>query len=384
MNSRSSFPTVAALAVVAVALTLWWTTRPEPPADNPSSKAAAPTPPVVSNPTPAQPEGPAARLVRARAELGSQAKAEDVQTLLAQLRDELLSAPSALVVAALIAELRSGVDLPTGLDFRVGAKGNLATWPTWRTWLLDVLGQIDSAAAAAHSAEVYARRNSADEWSLAMRNEWRGLDPAQRTTAVRERARELVFADDWVQRPTMGFLEGVDASVATLAWEFLPRFEAWLGPESSPALRQAGWIALEKLALENPADLLPALAANASWLSSQPLLRAGLMARANVGDERQKQAVEAYLSRPDLAAVEAEKFFSLYPNVNAPVAHTLMSTLRTTSLAEAAHLDLAALAKVREWRARADYVRWSAALAATETRLAESVAAAVRGGILSP
>lgn len=384
MNSRSSFRTVAALAVVAVALSLWWTTRPEPPADNPSSKAAAPTPPTVSNPTPAQPEGPAARLARARAELGSQAKAEDVQTLLARLRDELLAAPSAPVVSALLDELRSGADVPTGLDFRVGAQGNLATWPTWRTWLLDLLGQIDPATAAAHSAEVYARRNSADEWSLAMRNEWRGLDPAQRATAVRERARELVFADDWVQRPTPGFLEGVDASVATLAWEFLPRFEAWLAPESSKELRHAGWIALEKLALENPSDFLPALAANASWLSSQPLIRAGLMARADVGDDRQWRAVDAYLGRSDISAAEASKFFELVPHMNAPIAHTLISTLRVPSAAEAAHRDRGTLAKIREWRADPRLTRWSEQITAADTRLAESVASAVRGGILPP
>lgn len=384
MNSRSLLRAVAALALIAAALLLWWTTRPAPPEGVAAPKTTTSITPLAPSPASAQPDGLAARLARAREELNAQAAPQTVQIALARLRDELLAASPATATAALLKELRSGVDTPTGLDFRVGAKGNLATWPTWRTWLLDVLGQIDPLAAAAHSPEVYARRNSPEEWSLAMRNEWRGLDPTKRATAVRERARELVFASDWAQRPTLGFLEGVDASVATLAWDFLPRFEAWLGPDSSPELRQAGWIALEKLALENPSDLLPAIAANASWLSSQPLLRASLMARANIGDERQRLAVEAYLSRTDLATSEAEKFFSLYPNVNAPIAHTLMSTLRTPSLTEAAHLDRAALTKVREWRARPDYARWSVSILAAETRLAESIAAAVRGGILSP
>ncbi|HEY1111523.1 MAG TPA: hypothetical protein VGE76_22905, partial [Opitutaceae bacterium] len=301
------------------------------------------------------------------------------------LRDDLLAeSPAVAAAAALLEELQRGADASTGLVFRVAAKGNLAAWPTWRTWLLDVIGQVDPTAAAAHSADVYARRNSPDEWSLAMRNEWRGFDPAKRATVVRERARQLISAADWAQRPSIGFLEGVDAAVVTLAWDLVPQFETWLGPDSSPELRQAGWIALEKLALENPSDLLPALAANTSWLSTQPLLRASLMARADIGDARQRLTVETYLARSDLAAAEAEKFFSLYPNVNAPVAHTLMSTLRTPSLAEIAHRDRVALTQVRAWRSQPEYARWSADLATADTRLTESVAAAVRGGILSP
>lgn len=384
MHSRPALRTVAALALAFVAVVLWWTTRPTPARGTSATPTATPAAPVVRSADSTQPDDLASRLARARTELKAQATPETVQTALAKLRDELLAAPAAAVVAALLAELRSGADVPTGLDFRVGAKGNLATWPTWRIWLLDVLGQVDPAAAAAHSADVYARRNSPDEWSLAMRNEWRGLDPSNRATAVRERARELISAPDWAQQPTVGFLEGVDAAVATLAWEFVPRFETWLGPESSPMLRQAGWVALEKLALENPSDFLPALASNASWLSSQPLLRAGLMARADVGDDRQRAAVESYLARADVAAAEGEKFFALFPNVNAPISHTLMSTLRTPSLAEAAHRDRAALAQVRGWRTQPSYMRWAEGLAAAETRLAASVASAVRGGILPP
>lgn len=372
------------MAVVAVALLLWWTTRPATSSSDRASKTATPAAPAVPHPDPSPPGSLAAQLARARAALNAQTTPEITQATLTRLRDELLAASPAAAMAALLEELRRGMDAPTGLDFRVGSKGNLATWPTWRTWLLDVLGQVDPASAAAHSAEVYARRNSADEWSLAMRNEWRGLDPSKRAPAVRERARELISASDWIQRPTPGFLEGVDASVATLAWDFLPQFETWLGPDSSPELRQAGWVALEKLALENPSDFLPALAANASWLSSQPLLRAGLMARADIGDERQRLAVEAYLCRSDLAAAEADKFFSLYPNVNAPIAHTLMSTLRVPGIAEIAQRDRAALGKVREWRARPDYARWAEGLAAAETRLGGSVASAIRGGILPP
>lgn len=384
MNPRLSRYIIAALVAAAAALVLWWNARPTDPASDNSRTTEAP--PVSPVPVEAAkpPEDLATRLARTRGELNAQAAAEATQASLTRLRDELLAGSPTAVAAALLDELRRGADAPTGLGFRVGSKGNLAAWPTWRTWLLDVLGQVDPVAAATHSGEVYALRNSADEWSLAMRNEWRGLDATKRATTVRERARDLISAPDWTQRPTPGFLEGVDASVATLAWEFLPRFEAWLAPESLPELRQAGWVALEKLAIENPSDLLPALAENIAWLASQPLLRAGLMARADIGDERQRLAVEAYLARSDLSTGEAEKFFSLYPNVNAPIAHTLMSTLRTPGIAEIAHRDRAALAKVRDWRTQPTYARWAESIASAETRLAASVEAAVRGGLLPP
>jgi hypothetical protein len=303
---------------------------------------------------------------------------------LGEMEGALRALPRDEAVAALIAFLDSGADAATGLDFKLGSGGILARAPTLRVWALDHLGRIDAAVAASYAARIYARHDSADEWAVALRNDWRVAAPAGRIEPVRARVLELLADEAWAKQPSVGFLEAFDVAVATMAWEAVPRLEQWLGLAQPKALRAGAWIAFDRLTMEVPSDFLPTLVQRREWLASQPLLRAGLVARADLRVERERQAVETYLQRDDVSTLEGKRFLELLPNVSATVSHNLVTPARITSPAQAASRDQASLSSVRDWRGKPRFSRWNDELAAAETRLAEAVASAVRGGYLQP
>lgn len=308
----------------------------------------------------------------------------DADLRLQEMASRLRLLPSDVAVAVLISMLEEGLDAATGLAFKVGPGGKLSAAPTLRVWMLDLLGQVDPAEGARYARRIYERLDSADEWAIALRNDWRISAPAGQIAEVRQRAIELIDDARWAKAPSAGFLEAFDLTVATMAWEAVPRLEQLLSPSQAVELRRASWVALDRLALETPSDFLPMLAQREDWLSTQPLVRAGLFARANLGADRQRVAVESYLTRPSLSAEEGAKFFSLAPNVNATVSYNLATTARVPTLHEAARLDQAALQALQLWQARPEFRRWNEQMASAEARLRESVAAAVRGGYFKP
>lgn len=303
---------------------------------------------------------------------------------LGEMEGALRALPRDKAVTALLAFLDSGADAATGLDFKLGSGGILASAPTLRVWALDHLGRIDAVVAASYAARIYARHDSADEWAVALRNDWRVAAPAGRIEPVRARVLELLADEAWAKQPSVGFLEAFDVAVATMAWEAVPRLEQWLGLSQPKALRAGAWIAFDRLTMEVPSDFLPTLVQRREWLASQPLVRAGLVARADLKVELERRAVETYLQRDDVSKREGARFLELLPNVSATVSHNLVTPARITSPAQAASRDQASLASVRDWRGQAQFSRWNDELAAAETRLAEAVASAVRGGYLQP
>lgn len=308
----------------------------------------------------------------------------DADRRLQEIAHQLRSLPPDVAVAVLILLLEEGLDAQTGLAFKVGPGGNLTTAPTLRVWMIDLLGQIDPAEGARYARRIYERQDSADEWALALRNEWRTAVPSGQIAEVRQRAIGLINRDQWAETPSDGFLEAFDLTVATLAWEAVPRLEELLAPSRRSELRRASWVALDRLALETPADFLPLLAQREDWLNTQPLVRAGLLARADLATDRQRFAIESYLMRPGLSAEEGAKFFALVPNVNATVSHNLATTSRVPTLQDAARLDRAALQALQSWQARPEFQRWNGPMTSAEARLRESIAAAARGGYFKP
>lgn len=324
-----------------------------------------------------------ARLMDLRRRLASGLSPEDARRAFAEMSASLLATPKKEAMAALLFVLERGDDIVTGLPFKIGMGGNLTEAPTLRVWMLDQLGRLDAETAGDYAATIYARHDSADEWAVALRNDWRQAAPTGRIEAVRARALELLANEQWARQPSVGFLEALDISVATLTWEAVPQFERWLDPAESRALRAGAWIALDRLMMEVPEDFLPALVQNHQWLGSQPFLRAGLVARADLGSERQRRAVEVYLNRDDVGDLETKRFFELVPNAGATVSYNLVTTSRTPRPQRVAELDRMALATVREWRAKAKFPQWDLELTAAELRLSESVASAIRGGYLT-
>lgn len=299
--------------------------------------------------------------------------------MLAEMAAKLRALKTAEAVRLLLTLLEGREDAATKLGFELGQGGDLRAAPTVRVWALDLLGQLDATAAAAYSQAIYARYDSADEWALALRNDWRAAAKTGHFDGLRARALELMAHEPWAANPTTGFLESLDLTVATLAWEAVPRLGTWLDA-APPPLRHGAWIALERMSAEMPEDFLPALVRRPEWLATQPLIRAGLVARADLGAERQRKAVEHYLQRPDVSTEEGRKFLELIPNANAVVAHSLATQSRVPTLTRTAEMDAATLEAMRAWQSRPEFSRWRTEIAAAETRLADNVAAAKRGG----
>jgi hypothetical protein len=369
---------LAAILLGIVAGAAWWAHRLVWPAGAASS---ATVPVVRTNQAPDFAAAVSDLVSRGR---GGLVDPRAIAAALAGLSARLDALGPTAAVAALIAALERRVDWPTGLAFRVGAGGNLEAAPTLRVWLLDQLGRRDGAAAAGYAARIYAAHDSADEWAVALRDDWRAAGRNGRLGEVRGRVLELLAEPAWSAQPSIGFLEAFDVGVAALAWEAVPRWESWLGPDRPPALRHAAWIALDRLTQEVPEDLLPRLAAGTAWLDSQPMLRAGLLARADLASPAQRAAVERYLSNTAITEAEGRRFLELVPNVSGTVAHTLVTANRLPSPAVAALRDRTALAVLAGWTADPQMARWAEPLTGARVRLTAQVQAAVQGGYLSP
>lgn len=369
---------------------VWWRRPPPPERDSVSAEPAGPGVPHDSRPAAPHPKLPDGALelaedLRALRGLlvGGLPPAEAARRL-EEIARRLRVLPPDLAAAVLILMLDEGLNAATGLPFKVGLGGNLETASTLRVWMLDLLGQVDPAEGARYARRIYERHDSADEWAIALRNDWRVSAPAGQIAEVRQRALELINDARWAETPSAGFLEAFDLTVATMAWEAVSRLEQMLAPAQGAELRRASWVALDRLALETPADFLPILAQRPDWLKTQPLVRAGLFARADLASERERIAVESYLTRPNLTAEEGAKFFALAPNVNATVSYNLATTARVPTLHDAARLDRAALQALQSWQTRAEFQRWREVMDSAEVRLRESIAAAIRGGYLKP
>ncbi len=305
---------------------------------------------------------------------------DEALELISKLESSLATKPKADVVSALIALLAGGKDVPTGLQFVVGANGYLIEQPTIRTWALDYLTKLDLAAALSFGAKIYGEFKSPDEWALALRNDFRAGSAIDGGAALRQRVTELVSHSPWRESPSAGFLEAFDIAVATQSWELLPSFEDALDPKSNQATRRGALVAIDRFSVESPEDFLPQLARNVAWLSTEPLLRASVIARADPASARQLSAAETYLARKDVSDEEGRRFFELFPNANAFVSHNLTTPIRTKSLANIAALDRAALSAVKDWQIRPEFSRWQSAMQAATGRLSEQVSAAQRGG----
>jgi hypothetical protein len=315
------------------------------------------------------------RLLAAKGDVGQ------THALLTELRRTLVTeaVDRGAAAAAVLAELRSGRDAPTGLRFAVTEGHILGEWPTWRVALLDWLAQLDPTAAADYAEEIFRAMTAPDEYAVALRNF--AVGRPEGTDALAGHFQRLLHHGPWAAEPTAGYLEAFDVAVHLRAPALVEALGQRLDPQQPPAVRHAAVVAVDRLVAAAPADTLPA-AQTAPALAAQPFVRAGLMARADVRDAAQRAALETYLAAADLRPEEAARFAALFPNANAFVAHSLLTENRFTPLREAAQLDQAALAQVRQWRAEGRFPQQGATLAALEQRLQEQIESATRGGEL--
>lgn len=365
--SKSAAPAQTASAVISTAQIA---TALNQPIENPSSSTNTPMPSTSAL-------NDAIRT--AAVDLAVSPDRATAHAVLAQLRSKLEEDPM-VAVAACLDFLESGADANTGLVFKVGPAHALSESPSLRVALLDWLGQMDRDAAAEYAEKILAEKRSSDEWAVALRNYANGSQPDPRR--LEAWTREMLRHEPWLENPSAGFLEAFDTAVHLKRTGFVPELSRLFEPGHSQALTHASFVALDRLALAAPAEVLPEVAADHA-LAQQPGIRAALMTRADVRDPAQLATLEGYLKLRDLTREELEQFGGLFPNGNFFLSHNLLTEPARLDWTGSAARDLASLKQVQRWQSSPEFTQHSNILAELESRLTRRVQSAIRGGLLA-
>jgi len=273
-----------------------------------------------------------------------------VLALVARFRKMILDLPPDEASLAIAELLRSGSDYQTGLDFVVGPEGVMDEAPTLRTLLLDLLGQTDPKISAQLSREILGTTNSADEYALALRNlAWTNHD-RRLDEELLGWLRGMLGRSRWLAEPSDGFLEAFDAAVDLGAAAEMARVLSFTSQDPSSPADRAAFLALDRIMISDPQDILDPAARDESFLSASPMHRASLFSRLDVRDPRQQAALADYLLRFPHAPGELEYFSRISPNGNRFVGHRLITSPEPVpSIEDIQDLDIATAAVLESW-----------------------------------
>ena len=321
---------VTALLVLLAVLSVWlgvWMRNRAPSTQQTSSagnsqSAAADGGKTQHNATPLDPS-PSAQLDRILGKLraGTLAPGE-----LDAFRRALLAADPAQAIAAIVKFLATGQDSLTSEAFALDKGGALGGAPTLRVLLLDLLGRICKTTHGSEADEVaralLETKTSADEWAVALRNvAWAA--PSDRAFLA-AKSREMLHYQPWRQQPSGGFIEALDVIVFSRDVTFVTDLAELVRGEDKTLQRSAG-MALDRLAEMAPLDVMNFLNTNRAELADKPFLRADYFSKADLSQPSQRAAVEAYLSRPDVASREKGKLLAVLASPGSFAADTLLT-----------------------------------------------------------
>jgi hypothetical protein len=322
--------------------------------------------------------GLSGQLKAVAAELAAARQKGSGQESLGRLRQSLAAAPVPEAVAAIRRFLDSKADAPTGLGFKVDGKGSLTAAPTLRTFLLDYLGQVDPAAAAAYARVILSQRDSPDEWAVALRNLAHGDTGMSGRALLEEKAAELLRYEPWQKNPSAGYLEAFDVAVYLGGTNLVPPLGDLVRRQDNAAVAHAAYLALDRLVIGDPAALLGALAAAPELMQGREATRADYFARADVRDPRQRQLLEDYLLDPRRSAAELAQFAGVFPNANYMISQNLLTPTPTPDHGALTSRDAASLQLVQEWLADPRFTKLQRPLEKVKQRLEEFVRQAGR------
>jgi len=273
----------------------------------------------------------------------------------------------------LLRELEGGKDYATGSDLSIGTDQNLSAWPSYRVYLLDLLYLVDPAAAAKQSRELVESSKSPDEWAVALRNVARAADNAGAQEWLRSKAAELLRNEAWRSDPSAGYLNAFDVIVHTEHTGLAPELLGLCNDLEAKAVRHASFLVIDRLTQSRPKVLLPLLADSADRLEKSGPMISNLMARADLRDEAQREAVEGYLLDPRRSQVDLSAFAGVFPNANFHVSNNLLTKVDGIDGIELAKRDRAALEIVRNWMEDERFVNHRDTLQRIEARLKQFV-----------
>ena len=246
---------------------------------------------------------------------------------LLMLKRGLSSAPPREAITAITTFLESGRDAKTGQEFTLGAGGALEGAPTLRVFLLDLLGSlarsIRSDEAAAIASTILESKASSAEWAISLRNiAWNDPNAAPFLSG---KIREMLSYEPWLQSPDAGMLEAFDVAVFTRDPTLIAPLADALRSDRPP-LQRAAAIALDRLAERAPLEVMTYLNANPGAMADRPFVRADYFAKADLAQPAQRQAVEIYLRRPDVASAEKAKLVEAFATPASFVSESLLTT----------------------------------------------------------
>jgi hypothetical protein len=367
------FAVAAGVLVAATLAVLWWPRGAGPAgASMASSNAPAHTVALDANTLRAAVEAGGkldARLRAAAADLANASDAAKQKQALALLRQALASSSTSEASAAIRRFLDSKADAITHQGFKIGAKGFLNEAPTLRTFLLDYLGQIDPAAAAEYARVILNSKDSPDEWAVALRNLATGDPSAEGRALLQQKASEMLQYGPWQQNSSTGYLEAFDVAVYLGGTSLVPALTGLVRLQDNPAVAHAAYLALDRLAINEPAALLGALEADPDLMQGREAARADYFARADVRDPQQRQALESYLLDPQRSGAELAQFGGVFPNANYMISQNLLTPTPTPDHAALTSRDAASLQAVQEWLADPRFVNLQRPLLKVKQRL---------------
>jgi hypothetical protein len=340
--------------LIAVALAAWWWSRSTGPVGTilVSSNALAHKSALDVHTVGVGTETASELDARLQAATAGLANAPDVakrKQALGLLRRTLVSSPASEASAAIRRYLNSRMDAPTGQGFKIGAKGFLSEAPTLRTFLLDYLGQLDPAVAAAYARVVLGSRESPDEWALALRNLAQGDTSAGARALLEQKTAELLLHEAWQQNPSAGYLEAFDVAGFLGGTNLAPALSDLICRQDNPAVAHAAYLALDRLVITDASQLLTELEAAPELMQGREATRADYFARADVRDPQQRQVLESYLLDPQRSAAELAQFAGVFPNANYMISQNLLTSTPTPDHAALTSRDAASLQTVQAW-----------------------------------
>lgn len=243
------------------------------------------------------------------------------------LKRNLTAAAPREAITAITTFLESGRDAKTGQELTLAAGGALKGAPTLRVFLLDLLGSlarsIRSDEAAAIARTILEAKTSSAEWAISLRNvAWN--DP-NAVPFLSGKIREMLSYEPWLLSPDAGMLEAFDIAVFTRDPTLIPPLTDALRSDRPP-LQRAAAIALDRLAERAPLEVMTYLNANPGAMADRPFVRADYFAKADLAQSAQRQAVEIYLRRPDVASAEKAKLVEAFATPASFVSESLLTT----------------------------------------------------------
>ena len=289
------------------------------------------------------------------------------------MREELRRMDKQEARAWILRELEQAEDFQTHVDLAIGKDQNLSGWPSYRCFLLDLLYLVDPEAAAAKSRELVESSQSPDEWAVALRNVARADAEGEDAEWLRTKSAELLRNQTWRADPSSGYLEAFDVIVHSRNTSLAPELIQLCDDRDQKAVRHASFLTLDRLVQGNPEVVLPALAESASKHPESGLMLTNMMARADVRDTAQSQALEAYLLDELRTAEELRSFGGVFPNANFHISNNLLTRTPVLEGAVLAERDRAALETVTAWLADPRFARAHDALLIAQNRLKQFV-----------